>query len=97
MMRPKKPESSEDAEVIALKILGFLASEPERLERFMDLSGLSVDTIRASAADPAFLGGIIDYILTDQSLLLIFAEENGLKPESLAQVRRKLPGAAVDF
>jgi hypothetical protein len=97
MMRPKKSESSEDAEVIALKVLHFLASEPERLERFMDLSGLSLDTIRTSAADPAFLGGIIDYILADQSLLLIFAEENGLKPESLAQIRRKLPGAAVDF
>lgn len=96
-MRPKPTENTEEAEVIALKALGFLASEPERLQRFVDLSGLSLEAIRAGAADPAFLGGILDHLLADQTLLLIFAEEHGLKPERVAVLRRKLPGAALDF
>jgi len=97
MMRAKSPQSTQDAEVIALQALGFLAAEPERLSRFMDLSGLDLAAIRASAADPAFLGGLLDHLLADQSLLLIFCEENGLKPESIGQLRRKLPGAQIDF
>ena len=53
--------------------------------------------IRAGAANPAFLGGILDHLLADESLLLIFAEEQAMRPERIAQLRRKLPGAAVDF
>lgn len=97
MKRNSSTESTEEAEIIALNALGFLASEPERLQRFMDLAGLSVEAIRANAADKAFLGGLLDYILSDQTLLLIFAEEHGLKPERIVQIRRKLPGASVDF
>jgi hypothetical protein len=96
-MRPKTPDSTEEAEVLALKALVFLAAEPDRLSRFMELSGLGLDTIRASAGDPAFLGGLLDHMLADQSLLLIFAEEHGLKPDRIGQLRRKLPGAQIDF
>ncbi len=96
-MRPKNNDSSEEAEVTALKALGFLAADPERLSRFMELSGLDLATIRSSAAQPAFLGGLLDHLLADDSLLLIFAEEHGLKPERIAQLRRKLPGAPLDL
>jgi len=97
MMRPKTTDSTEEAEVTALKALGFLAAEPERLSRFMELSGLDLQAIRAAAGEPAFLGGLLDHLLADDSLLLIFAEEHGLRPERIAQLRRKLPGAAIDF
>ena len=63
----------------------------------MDLSGFDVQAIRASAADPAFLGGVVDHLLADESLLLIFAEEQQMRPERIAELRRKLPGAAIDF
>ncbi len=97
-MKPKKnPDSTEEAETVALQALGFLAADPERLSHFMALSGLDPGVIRASAADPAFLGGLLDHLLADESLLLIFAEEHGLKPDRIAQLRRKLPGAALDF
>jgi hypothetical protein len=97
MMRPKIPDSTDDAEVTALQALGFLAAEPERFSRFMDMTGLDIAAIRALAGDPAFLGGVLDHLLSDQSLLLIFAEEHGLKPERIGQLRRKLPGAALDL
>jgi len=97
MMRPKTTDSMQEAEVTALKALGFLAAEPERLSRFMELSGLDLQAIRAAAGEPGFLGGLLDHLLADDSLLLIFAEEHGLRPERIAQLRRKLPGAAIDF
>lgn len=97
MMPPKTSQNSEQAEVLALQVLGFLAADPERLQRFMDLSGLDVPAIRASAADPAFLAGLLDHLLSDESLLLIFAEEHGLRPERIQALRRNLPGATFDL
>ncbi len=96
-MRPKGQNQSEEAEFLAINALGFLAAEPERLQRFMDLSGLDVAAIRAGASNPAFLGGILDHLLADESLLLIFAEDQQMRPERIAALRRKLPGASVDF
>lgn len=97
MMRPKSPRNTEDAEVAALQVLGFLAADAERLQRFMDLSGLDLDAIRASATQPQFLAGLLDHLLSDESLLLIFAEEHGLRPERIQELRRNLPGATLDF
>lgn len=97
MLRPRPRKNTEEAEIIGLNALGFLASDGERLQRFMDLSGLDVAAIRAGASSPAFLGGILDHLLSDESLLLIFAEEQQMRPERIAQLRRTLPGASVDF
>lgn len=96
-MRPKSQNHADEAEILAINALGFLASDGERLQRFMDLSGLDVAAIRAGAANPAFLGGILDHLLADESLLLIFAEEQQLRPERISDLRRKLPGASLDF
>lgn len=97
MMRPESHSRNEDAEILAINVLGFLAADGERLLRFMDLSGLDVAAIRAGADKPAFLGGILDHLLADESLLLIFAEEHHVRPERIAELRRKLPGASVDI
>jgi hypothetical protein len=97
MMRPKTKNNSEEAEILAINALGFLASDGERLQRFMELSGFDVAAIRESASKPAFLGGVLDHLLSDESLLLIFAEDQQLRPERIAELRRKLPGASVDF
>lgn len=97
MMRPKTKNNTDEAEILAINALGFLAADGERLQRFMDLSGLDVAALRAGASNPAFLGGILDHLLADESLLLIFAEDQQMRPERIAELRRKLPGAAVDF
>jgi hypothetical protein len=97
MKRQPQTESAEEAEVIALQSLSFISADPARIERFLDLSGLNFEAIRAGAADPSFLGGVLDYLLADQSLLLIFASGHGLKPERIMALRRKLPGAVLDF
>jgi hypothetical protein len=92
-MRRKVPQNAETAETIALQMLGFLASDEERIGRFMALSGLSPNTLRSRAAEADFLGGVMDYVLADQSLLLAFAESAEIRPEDVAASRRLLPGA----
>ena len=84
----------EGAEALGLRALAFLAEEPERLGRFLALSGLGPDELRSRAADPALLGGVLDHLLADERLLIAFAEANGLRPEEAARARLHLPGAA---
>lgn len=69
-----------EAEVIALKALGFLANEPERLGRFLALSGVDLADIRAAAQSTDFLAGLLNHLLQDESLLLTFTAEQELDP-----------------
>jgi hypothetical protein len=76
---------------VGLAALGFLAAEPERLVRFLALTGLTLEDLRARAGDPSLLCAVLDHLLGDESLLFIFAEAEALHPAEVAAARRKLP------
>ena len=87
-----RPPSFEDAETLALRALGFLAAEPERLEPFLAATGLGPATLRAAAGDPGFLGAVLEHIGGSDSLLLEFAGNAGVNPETVALARERLSG-----
>ena len=91
---PRKP--GESAETVAIRALAWIAEDEERLGRFMGLAGLTVDELRARAAEPDFLGGVLDFVLENEPLLLAFAETAGFKPATLLRLRRDLPGGPVE-
>jgi Protein of unknown function (DUF3572) len=78
------------AESLAVEALSFLSRSPERLVRFLDATGMRPDTLRAAARSPGFLAGLMDYVVQDEELLLAFAEEARVKPESVMQARHLL-------
>jgi hypothetical protein len=80
---PRKASSGLDPDLIAIQALTYLAREPDRAERFFALSGLVPGDLRSAAADPAFLLGVMDYLVGDEPLLLLFAEGAGLTPEDV--------------
>ena len=80
----------EAAEAMAVAALGFLAAEPERLSRFVALSGLEVADLRRAARDEGFLAGIMAYVAADEALLLEFAAASGRNPEEIAAAHRVL-------
>jgi Protein of unknown function (DUF3572) len=79
-----------DAEMLAIEALGFLAEEPERLSRFLALTGIEPASLRQAASEPHFLGSVLDYLLNDEALLLTFAANRRHKPESLQAARQRL-------
>jgi len=81
-----------EAETIALNVLNFLTSNETRLERFMTLSGLDPAALKDNAGDPVFLAGILDYLLQDETLVYMFAEEYNLSPALPATACRALAG-----
>lgn len=87
-------KSLEKAEVLALQALDFLAREPERLGRFLALSGLGPENLRDSAGSPETLAGVLEHLLQDESLLLVFCSLNGHLPQSVAPARQVLLAAA---
>ncbi len=82
----------QDAETLALRALGFLASEPDRLEPFLAATGLGPATLRAAASDPGFLAAVLDHISGSDSLLLEFAGNLGISPDLVGQARARLSG-----
>lgn len=81
-----------DAETLALRALGFLAAEPERIEPFLSATGLNPANLRAAASEPCFLSAVLDHIAGSDSLLLEFAENLRLNPEIVASARQLLAG-----
>ncbi|MBX3505700.1 MAG: DUF3572 domain-containing protein [Parvibaculum sp.] len=84
--------TSDEAELLALRALGHIAADEDLLGDFMALSGLSPEELRARAAEPEMLGGILDFILADEARLLAFCEAEELRPELPARARLALPG-----
>ena len=78
------------AEMLAIQGLAFIAADPERLGRFLELTGISAAEIRASAREKGFLAGVLEHILGDESLLIAFAADAGIDPAEVARARRAL-------
>ena len=82
----------EAAESLAIQALSFIAADPERLGRFLAVSGIGPERIRAAAREPLFLAGVLDHLAGDERLLLSFASEIGFDPADIAKAREALGG-----
>ncbi len=99
MKRPSLPHSKRDvsarrdaAASLAIAALTFIAQEPERLGRFLALSGIGPKSLRAAAGEPGFLLGVLDHLSGDEPLLLAFSEDRGIDPSAVGDARTLLAG-----
>lgn len=83
-----------DAEGVAIAALGFVASDPELLARFLAITGIEAHAIRQAAAEPAFLAGVLQFILAHEPTLMRFAQETGTPPEAVGKALGALPHGA---
>jgi hypothetical protein len=77
---------------LAIVALGYLAGDAEHLARFLALTGIGPGDIRAAAAEPGFLAGVLDYVAGDEALLRAVAAHAGVTPEELERARQALSG-----
>jgi len=82
----------EKAEILAFETLGWLAGEPEDLQKFLNLSGLDAAALRQAAGSTEMSVAILDYLLAHEELLLRFCDSAGTKPKDLHLARHALGG-----
>jgi hypothetical protein len=97
-MRDKRNHvGTEMAETLALKVLGFIASDPRRLQDFTAQSGIALEDLHQRAGDRDIHIACLNSLLHDESLLLMFCANAGVPPDSIAHAERILsdaPGAS---
>ena len=89
--------SHEEAEILAVRALGYLAEHQERMEDFIQLTGVAVGDLRDHASDRDYLGAVLDFLLADERALLEFSERVGVAPELPYAARRRLEGDPAIF
>ena len=55
--------------------------------RFLAMTGIGPDSLRAAAREPQFLLGVLDHLAADEPLLLAFAAENSIPANAVIKAR----------
>lgn len=71
----------EQAEILAIQALGYIAGTEEELQRLLIATGMDSEALKQSAQSRAGLAGVLDYICQDESILLGFCESAKIRPE----------------
>ena len=82
--------TNDDAVALALRALAATLVNPRRAERFLDLTGLDADTLRARAEEPGLLAALVEFLESHEPDLLGVAEEIGVPPARLVAARVEL-------
>jgi len=77
-------------EAIALHALGWTLADERRADRFLALTGLTPETLRASLDEPATLAAALRFLEAHEPDLIACAEAIGVAPSDLPETRRRL-------
>ena len=86
--------TQEAAETIGLQALGWLVCQEELLPVFMGASGATEDDMRIRAADPEFLGSVLEFLTMDDAWVMAFCNVHDLSYELPLRARWALPGGS---
>ncbi|MCU0899013.1 MAG: DUF3572 domain-containing protein [Cypionkella sp.] len=78
--------------MLALKALTWLAGNEDVLPVFLNSTGLSPETLAQRAAEPEFLGSVLDFLLLEDAWIIAFCDAAGLRYDAPMQARAALPG-----
>lgn len=90
MLSPPTNEQPTDAETLGLAALAATLSDDRRAERFLALTGLSPDGIRAALGERSLLAACLVFLEAHEPDLLVVAEAIGTTPERLVEARAEL-------
>ena len=82
--------ASGQSEVLAIRALGFITSTRSGLNRLLAHSRLGEADFRRRPIAAEHLAAVLDFIITDEALLVAFAGAVEVSPETLYEARRLL-------
>jgi hypothetical protein len=89
---PKTSMDRDRAAAISLKVLAFIAEDAKRLQRFLNLTGIEPAALAALAPKTHFQAAVLEYLQSDEVLLLEFCAREALDPTLPAGASRVLNG-----
>jgi len=75
---------------LALAAIGWLLQNDDRAQRYLDLTGLDPNSLRAGLSDPTVLGSALDFLANHEPDLIRAAEALAVTPEELVVARKDL-------
>jgi len=90
MLSPHTNELPHDAETLGLAALAATLTDDRRAERFLALTGLSPEGIRARVGDRSLLAACLAFLEAHEPDLVAVAQAVGVKPEALITARSEL-------
>jgi hypothetical protein len=86
--------TADRAATLALKGLGFLVESGPAMDRFVDLTGFAPASLRERADDPDLLVSVLDFLLTNEELLVRFCDDTSVDVRAVHMARHALSGGA---
>jgi hypothetical protein len=87
-------QTPNDPYALALTALAATLSDERRAQRFLDLTGIETDELRARVNDPTLLVALLAFLEAHEPDLLSVSEAIGVKADALVAARRQIEGAA---
>lgn len=84
-----------EAAFIAIKSLAYISQSPDEMAKFLNTTGIEPTDVIRLRENLQFLGGVLDFVSSDQSLLLAFCSHENFRPEQIENARAKLSGPVV--
>ena len=93
------PRMTDDvAEAIALQAVAYLLADEDLMTGFLGASGCTPENLRGRLKDRGFLVGALDYVLSDDSVVIAFARYIDVAPETPLHARERLaPTGSADI
>jgi hypothetical protein len=91
-MRKRAPLTRDEAEAIGIAALGYVVADSVQLSRFLGLTGLTPDVLRAEAGEPHMLAAVLDHLAGNESDLVACAANCGYQPETMIEAAEILHG-----
>ena len=83
-------DSVKDPAGVSLRALAWVLSDTVRAERFLAVTGLDPDGLRAAVGEPATHLAVLDFLCAHEPDLIAAAEALGLTPAQLAAMRDRI-------
>ena len=86
------------AEAVALQAIAYLMANEDLMAGFLAASGCAAEELKGRLKDRGFLVGALDYLLSDDSVVIAFARHNDVAPETPLHARDWLaPTGSADI
>jgi hypothetical protein len=78
------------AEAMALQAVAYLMADEELMTGFLAASGCAPEELKKRLRDRGFLTGALDYVLSDDNVVIAFAGHIDVAPETPLHARKWL-------